>query len=131
MSPDLQLVCDYVPHEDRKKRGDTHEITPPKKKLRVSSHHGAALSADALKLPEPANGHDYRRPEVAKILSAYKRGSKKIALVMQRMIELTYVPCGIHTLPGLASAINGDQPVLDTDWASGAGCPPIASITEI
>ncbi len=58
MSPDLQLVCDYVAHEDRKKRGDTNEITPPKKKLSVSSHHGAALSTDAIKLPEPADGHE-------------------------------------------------------------------------
>ncbi len=60
MSPDLQLVCDYVAHEDRKKRGDTNKIAPPKKKLRVSSRHGAALSTDALKLPEPADGHEYR-----------------------------------------------------------------------
>jgi len=36
ISPDLQLVCDYVAHEDKKKRGDTHEITTPKKKLRVA-----------------------------------------------------------------------------------------------
>ncbi len=51
---------------------------------------------------------------------------------MQRMIKLKYVPCGIHTLCCLASAINGDQPVLDTDWVMASdGCPPIASITEI
>jgi hypothetical protein len=132
MSPDLQLVCDYVAHKDRKKRGDTNKITPPKKKLRVLSRHGEALSTNAIKLPEPADGHEYRRPEVAKILSAYKRDSKKIGLVMQRMIKLKYVPCGIHTLRCLASAINGDQPVLDTDWVmAGGGCPPIASITEI
>jgi len=36
ISPDLQLVCDYVAHKDKKKRGDTHEITTPKKKLRVA-----------------------------------------------------------------------------------------------
>jgi hypothetical protein len=96
------------------------------------SHHGAALSTDAIKLPEPADGHEYRRPEVAKILSAYKRGSKKIGLVMQWIIKLKYVPCGIHTLCCLASAINGDKPVLDTDWVmAGGGRPPIASITEI
>jgi hypothetical protein len=51
---------------------------------------------------------------------------------VQRMIELKYVPCGIHTLCCLASAINGDQPVLDMDWVmDGGGHPPIASITEI
>ncbi len=37
LSPEIQLVCDYVAHKDRKTRGDTHEITPPKKELRVSS----------------------------------------------------------------------------------------------
>jgi hypothetical protein len=58
MSPDLQLVCDYVAHKDRKKRGDTNKITPPKKKLRVLSRHGAALSTDANKLPEPHGGRD-------------------------------------------------------------------------
>ncbi len=46
LSPDLQLVCDYVAHEDRKKRGDTHEITTPKKKLRVSLRHDRRLSSD-------------------------------------------------------------------------------------
>jgi hypothetical protein len=51
---------------------------------------------------------------------------------MQRMIELKYVPCGIHTLCCLASAINGDQPVLYMDWVmAGGGRPTIASITEI
>ncbi len=51
---------------------------------------------------------------------------------MQRMIELKYVPCGIHTLCCLASAINGDHPVLDMDWVmADGGRPPIASITEI
>jgi hypothetical protein len=44
ISPDLQLICDYVAHKERKKRGDNHKITPPKKKLRVSSHHDKHLS---------------------------------------------------------------------------------------
>jgi hypothetical protein len=37
--PGLQLVCDYVAHKERKKRGVTHKITPPKKKFRVLSRH--------------------------------------------------------------------------------------------
>ena len=42
-------------------------------------------------------------------------------------------PCGIHTLRRLsASARNGEQPVLDTDWISTVGGrPPIASLDEI
>ncbi len=78
MSPDLQLVCDYVAHKDRKKRGDTNEIMPLKKKLRVSSRHSAALSTDAIKLPEPADGHEYRRPEVAKYYPHTKGGPRKL-----------------------------------------------------
>jgi len=58
ISPDLQLVCDYVAHEDRKKKGDNHEITPPKKKLRVASHHDRRKSFDDIILPLPANGHE-------------------------------------------------------------------------
>jgi hypothetical protein len=133
LSPDLQLVCDYVAHEDRKKRGDTHEITPPKKKLRVSSRHDRRLSSDDVILPLPANGHEYRKPEVAKILSAYKKATTKMSSAMNKMIELNYVPCGIHTLRRLlVSATNCEKPVLDTDWISpGGGRPPIASLDEI
>jgi len=74
----LQLVCDYVAHEDRKKRGDTHEITPPKKKLRVASRHDRRRSSDDIILPLPANGHEYRKPEVAMILYAYTKRTKEI-----------------------------------------------------
>ncbi len=53
--------------------------------------------------------------------------------VMNKMIELKYLPCGIHTLCHLVvSAINGEQPVLNTDWIStGGGRPPIANLDEI
>jgi len=70
ISPNLQLVCDYVAHEDRKKRGDTHEITPPKKKLGVASRHDKRKSSSDIILPLPANGHEYWKQEVAMILSA-------------------------------------------------------------
>jgi hypothetical protein len=133
LSPDLQLVCDYVAHEDRKKRGDTHEITPPKKKLRVSSCHDRQLSSDDVILPLPANGHEYRKPEVAKILSTYQKGSTKMSSAMNKMIKLKYMLCGIHTLCCLmVSATNCEKPILDTDWVSaGGGHPPIASLDEI
>ena len=58
ISPNLQLVCDYIAHEDRKKEGDTHEIIPPKKKLRVASRHDRCKSFDDIILPLPANGHE-------------------------------------------------------------------------
>ena len=84
-------------------------------------------------LPLPANGHEYRNLKVAKILSTYQKGARKMSSVMNKMIELKYVPCGIHTLCRLVvSATNGEQPVLDTDWIStGGGHPPIASLDEI
>ena len=52
---------------------------------------------------------------------------------MNKMIDLKYVPCGIHTLRCLSAiARNGEQPVLDTDWISTVGGhPPIASLDEI
>ena len=132
ISPDLQLVCDYVAHEDRKKKGDTHEITPPKKKLRVASRHDRSKSFDDIILPLPANGHEYRKPEVAMILSAYTKKTKAMASAMNKMIDFKYVPCGIHTLCRLvASATNGEQPVLNTDWiTTGGGRPPIASLMK-
>jgi hypothetical protein len=88
ISPDLQLVCDYVTHKERKKRGDNHGITPPKMKLRVLSHHDRCLSSDDVMLPLPANGHEYRKLEVAKILSAYQKGTRKMSSIMNKMIEL-------------------------------------------
>ncbi len=113
ISPDLQLVCDYVAHEERKKRGDTHEITPLKNKLRVLSRHDRRLSPNDVMLPLPANGHEFRKPEVAKILSTCQKGTRKISSVMNKMIKLKYVPCGIHTLRRLVSATNSEQPVLN------------------
>jgi hypothetical protein len=90
MSPDF--LCDYVAHEDRNKRCDTHENTPPKKRLRVSSHDGADLLADAVELPLPLSGNDYRRQEAANILSTSKWGTRQITSVMNKMIQLKYVP---------------------------------------
>jgi hypothetical protein len=125
ISPDLQLVCDCVAHKERKKRGDNQEITPPKKKLRVSAHHDRCLLSDDVMLPLPANGHEYLKPEAAKILSAYQKGTRKMSSVMNKMIELKYMPCGIHTLHHLVvSATNGEQPVLNTDWISTGGGHP-------
>jgi hypothetical protein len=59
MSPDLQLVCDYLSQEDRRKRGDLHEVMPPHKKLRMSSRTPADISHgdnDDVELTLPVNG---------------------------------------------------------------------------
>ena len=91
MSPDLQLVWDYV-----NSKGDSHYITPPKKKLRtttsrMTSEVSHCVNND-IKLPLPVNGHEYRKPEVVNILSSYKKGSKSIGLAMKKIIQLKYVP---------------------------------------
>jgi hypothetical protein len=87
MSPDLQLVCNYLSQEERRKRGDMHEIMPPKKKLRISSHTPGGISygdKDDIDLPLPLNDHEYRKPEVVNILASYKKGSKEIGLAMKK-----------------------------------------------
>jgi hypothetical protein len=52
---------------------------------------------------------------------------------MNKMIDLKYLPCGIHTLCRLVvSATNGEQLILDMDWISTSGCrPPIPNLDEI
>jgi hypothetical protein len=97
------------------------EVTPKKSSSKGQSQGIITswyidLSADDVMLILPAIGREYRKPEVLKILSSYTRGTKQISSVMNKMIELKYVPCGIHTLHCLiVSATKGEQPVLDTD----------------
>jgi hypothetical protein len=84
MSPDLQLVCNYV-----NSKGDTHKVTPPKKNLRTTtscmpSEVSHCVNND-IKLPLPVNGHEYRKPEVVNILSSYKKGPKSIGLAMKKL----------------------------------------------
>ena len=50
MSPDLQLVCDYLSQEERRKRGKMNEVTPPKKKLGT-----LPIDRDEFDLPPPHN----------------------------------------------------------------------------
>jgi hypothetical protein len=95
ISPDLQLVCDYLYEEERRKRSDAHKITPPKKKLRISSPTSSAIShsdTNNIHLPPPVNGHQYRKPEVVNILLSYKKCSNAMGLAIRKMIELKYVP---------------------------------------
>ena len=53
MSPDLQLVCDYLSQEERRKRGKMNEVTPPKKKLRT-----LPIDRDEFDLPPPRNNRE-------------------------------------------------------------------------
>ena len=124
MSPDLQLVCDYLSQEERRKRGDMNKVTPPKKKLRT-----LPIDNNDFDLPLPLNNCQYRKPEVVKILASYKKGSTELASAMRAMIELKYVPVCLRTLRRLIERANTGEPVLDTDWLNGR--PPIASLNEV
>ena len=100
-SPDLQLVCDYLSHEERRKRGDMHEVMSPQKKLRILSHTPGDMSQvdnDDVDLPLPLNDCEYRKPEVVKTLASYKKCSKEIRLAIRTTIKLKYVPVCLRSL---------------------------------
>ncbi len=127
MSPDLQLVCDYLSQEERRNRGDMNEVTPPKKKLRT-----LPIDIDEFDLPLPLNNHEYRKPEVVKILASYKKGSTEIGSAMRAMIKLKYVPVCLRSLRRLIERASIGEPVLDTNWlSSSGGCPPVASLNKV
>jgi hypothetical protein len=85
MSPELQLVSNYILQEERKMKGVTNSITPPKK--RTKTH---------VNITPPSNGVQYRKSEVGNELRKY--GSNDICKAMNDMIQMGYVPCGVHTL---------------------------------
>ncbi|KAL3774376.1 hypothetical protein ACHAW5_009073 [Stephanodiscus triporus] len=89
MSPELQLVSNYVLHEERERRKVLpHDIMPPKKE-----------NKDACKtlLHHPME-FIYRKSEVVNELQKYKKGSKDICMDMNETTHMGYVPCGVHTL---------------------------------
>jgi len=53
MSPELQLVSNYVLQEERKMKGVTHSITPPQKRTKTN-----------VTITPPSNGVQYRKSEV-------------------------------------------------------------------
>ena len=65
MSPELQLVSNYVLQEERKMKGVTHSITPPQKRTKTN-----------VTITPPSNGVQYRKSEVVNELQKYKKGSK-------------------------------------------------------
>ena len=73
---------------------------------------------DDVDLLLPLNDHEYRMPEVVKILALYKKGSKEIGLATRTMIKWKYVPVCLCSLCCLVERANYGEPVLDTDWRS-------------
>jgi hypothetical protein len=55
MSPELQLVSNYVLQEERKMKGVTNSITPPKKRTKTKTNEN---------ITPPSNGVQYRKSEV-------------------------------------------------------------------
>ena len=83
------------------KRGKTadatagkEETTPEKKKRKKYQMSPLNVNVDdaVLVLPPPANGTQYRKPEVADILAQYPVKSRERGAVVDKMIALNYIP---------------------------------------
>jgi hypothetical protein len=86
MSPELQLISNYVLQEVRKMKGNTSIMPPPKwTKINVT-------------ITPPSNGVQYHKSEVVNELRKYNKGSNEISTAMIVIINMCYVPCGVHTL---------------------------------
>ena len=118
MSPELQLVSDYLLQEERKMKGVANSITPPKKRTKTN-----------VTITPPSDGVQYRKSEVVIELRKYKKGSKEICTAMNDMINLGYVPCTVQTLRRMMSSDAEGKPTPDTPWTKGR--IPIASLEEV
>jgi hypothetical protein len=89
MSPELQLVSNYVLQEGRKMKGVTNSITPPKKRTKTN-----------VTITPPSNEVQYCKSKVVNELRKYKKGSNEICMAMNDMINM-YGLCTMwctHTL---------------------------------
>jgi len=66
MSPELQLVSNYILQDERKMKGVTNSITPPKKRTKTN-----------VNITPPSNGVQYRKSEVVNELRKYQAGNVK------------------------------------------------------
>jgi hypothetical protein len=105
MLPELQLVSKYVLQEERKIKGVT-SITPPQKRTKIN-----------VTITPPSNGVQYHKSEVVNELHKYKKESKEISTAMINMINMHYVPCGVHTLHCMMIIDAGGKPTPDTPWS--------------
>ncbi len=126
----MQLVFNYVLHEERKKIGVT-SIMPPQKWTKIS--HQNMLLGDKCNVPltPPSNGVQYHKPEVVNELQKYKKGSKEIGTAMINMINMRYVPCGVHTLCHMMTKTAEGKPTPDTPCLMLRGRKQIASHEEV
>ncbi len=79
----------------------------------------------------PFNGVQYRTSEVVNELQKNKKGSKEIGTAMMIMINMCYVPCGLHTLHRMMKiGVKGKQ-TPDTPWSTMKGRKPITSLEDV
>jgi hypothetical protein len=64
-------------------------------------------------------------------LQKYKKRSKEIGMAMINMINMRYVPCGVHTHCRMMKIDAEDKPTPDTPWSMMRGRKPIASLEEM
>jgi hypothetical protein len=106
----LQLVSNYELQEEMKMKGVTNSITPPKKRTKTN-----------VTITPPSNG----------VNGKYKKGSKELCTDMNDMINMGYVPCGVHTLCCMMSLNAEGKPTPDTPWLMSKGRKPIATLEEV
>jgi hypothetical protein len=93
---------------------------PPKKRTKTN-----------VTITPPSNGVQYRKSEVVNELRKYKKGSTEICMAMNDMINMGYVPCGVHTLCCMMSLDADGKPTPDTPWLTTKGRKPIATLEEV
>jgi len=64
-------------------------------------------------------------------LREYEKGSKEIGTAMMIMINMCYVPRGLHTLHHMMKIDAKGKPTPDTPWSMTRGRKPIASLEDV
>jgi hypothetical protein len=130
VSPQLQLVSNYVLHEERKKKG-VPRFTPPQKRTKIPHRQMSVGDTCNVTITPPSNGIQYRKPEDVNELWKYKKGAIKIGTAIISMINIRYVPCGIHTLCCMMTIDAEGKPISDTLWSTLRGRTTIVSLEEV
>jgi hypothetical protein len=132
MSPELQLVSNYLLQEMRKRKRIT-SITPPQTRNMISTQQMSLgdKSNVTITITPPSNGVQYRKSEVVNELRKYEKGSKEIGTATIIMINMCYVSCGLHTLCHMMKIDANGKPTHDTPWSTMRGRKPITSLEDV
>ncbi len=130
MLPELQLVSNYILHQERKKKGVT-SIMPLQKRTKISHQQMSLGEKCNVSLTQPSNGVQYRTPEVVNKLRKYEKRSKEISMAMINMINMRDVPWGVQIHCCMMTIDVEGKPTPDTPWSTIIGRKPIASLEEM